>query len=752
MNSETTFDLIATCGFGLEAILRRELQALGLEAAVGEPGRVNFCGDLAAVVQTNLWLRTSDRVLIRVAEFPAPDFDALFETVRDLPWGQWLPADGCFPVTGRSIKSQLSSVPAIQRSVKRAIVDAMQRDHQTMSLEETGALYKVDAALVKDHATITIDTTGRSLHRRGYHSTVAGGPVKETLAAALVMLSYWRADRPLLDPFCASGTIPIEAARIGRNIAPGILRDFAYQEWTGVDSDLWQDTISQANAAVIPELGERILASDSDPKVVRAARENAAIAGVDKDIHFDVKPVSGVSSKRRFGSLITHLPSPRATGPDRELDELYRSLPGILAHFPTWSHYFLTSHPKFEAIVGRQADRRRKLYNGRDQCTYFQFHGPKPVVGEGKPASEPAVQPAVDTDQVPSEADVVSDEQSLQRAEKPVAKPYVHAVGQAAFGALTDKAMEQAELFAVRLRKRQKHLRRWPTKRGITCFRLYERDIPEIPLVVDRYEDHLHITEYERPHDRDPAQHENWLELMARTAGEALEIPKGNVFLKRRSRLRDNTQYEKIDQTNHRLEVHEGGLKFLVNLADYVDTGLFLDHRVTRGMVRELAEGKNFLNLFAYTGSFSVYAAAGGAKRTTTVDLSRNYLKWAEDNLKRNGFSGDAHRLVASDIETFINEHPPGEMYDLVVLDPPTYSRSKRTEKDWDVQREAVPLLQSLLPLVRKGGVIFFSCNFRRFKFDTEALAVGEIHEISKQTVPEDFRNRRIHRCWRIVK
>ncbi|KAA5541874.1 bifunctional 23S rRNA (guanine(2069)-N(7))-methyltransferase RlmK/23S rRNA (guanine(2445)-N(2))-methyltransferase RlmL [Roseiconus nitratireducens] len=725
-----TLDLIAACAFGLESVVRRELQDLGIEATIGQSGRVHFQGDLKTVALANLQLRCADRVLIRVAEFPAPDFDALFESVRAIDWGSWLPRDAEFPVTGRSIQSVLSSVPACQRSVKRAIVDAMQRDHGCETLEETGPKYKIDIALLKDVATLTIDTTGRSLHRRGYRTDISKAPLKETLAAALVLLSFWKRDRPLMDPFCGSGTIAIEAARIGRNIAPGIERAFRFESWPDCSAELIADLRSDATAGQLDSLDERILASDIDGRVLRAARDNAARADVSDDIHFQCGPVSEVTSKRRFGCLITNPPYGRRIGEDREIDALYRSLPDVLRRFPTWSHYFLTAYPKFEAAVGRSADRRRKLYNGRIECTYYQFHGPKRIVQQREPAETTA-------DAAP-------------------VKPYTHADGPAAFGELDAKASEQAELFARRLSKRAKHLRRWPTRRGITCFRLYERDIPEIPLVVDRYEDHLHITEYERPHERDPAQHANWLDLMARTAAETLEVAPNHVHFKRRFRQRDHGQHEKVDQTGNRMLVNEGGLKFWVNLDDYVDTGLFLDHRITRSMVREAAQGTWFLNLFAYTGTFTAYATDGGARKTTSVDLSNTYLSWAKENLRVNGFLDekrqDGHQFVASDVAEFIDQHPAGERYDLVVFDPPTYSRSKKTEQDWNVQTDALPLLAKLLPLVRKGGVIFFSTNFRRFKFDADALEVTECHEISRQTVPEDFRNRRIHRCWRIVK
>jgi len=783
-------------------VVRRELEGMGIASTIGESGRIHFKGDAATVCQANLWLRTADRILIRVAEFPAADFDALFETTKQITWAEFLPNDAAFPVTGRSIKSTLTSVPACQRAVKRAMVDALRRDHQTNELPETGPEYKIDVAILKDVATLTLDTTGRSLHRRGYRTHISTAPLKETLASAMVLLSYWRSGRPLLDPFCGSGTIPIEAARIGRNMAPGLDREFACEAWTEFPSEAWQDAREAADAAILGPLEEKLQGSDIDTRVLRAARENAERAGVASDIHFQATPMESVTSKRRFGCLITNPPYGQRVGRDYDLEFLYQTIPNVLRKLPTWSHYFLTAFPAFEHTMGRQADRRRKLYNGRIECTYFQYHGPRPVVGKGPqqddqttkptptletapptsaeptPTTSPEPTPTTSSgdsiwpreDSPPASTDEPGNErkdvesgstdETTQTNATPsdadsnsaVPKPYIHAAGDAAFGHLGERAYVQAELFASRLKKRAKHLRRWPTKRGVTCFRIYERDVPEIPLIVDRYEDQLHITEYERPHDRDPAQHANWLDLMVQTAGATLDVPATHVHFKSRFRQRGTTQHQKVAQTNKRIEVNEGGFKFLVNLQDYVDTGLFLDHRVTRQMVKDAASGTNFLNLFAYTGSFSVYAAAGGAQQTTTVDLSKAYLDWAWENMRLNGFKGNQHRFVASDVGQFISEQPKVETYDLVVLDPPTFSNSKRTDNDWNVQKDAIPLIGELLPLVKSGGVIYFSTNFRRFKFDETALPLKEIHEISKQTVPEDYRNRRIHRCWRLVK
>jgi len=313
------------------------------------------------------------------------------------------------------------------------------------------------------------------------------------------------------------------------------------------------------------------------------------------------------------------------------------------------------------------------------------------------------------------------------------------------------KSVQQAELFGRRLEKLAKHLRRYPTKQGITCYRLYERDIAEIPLIVDRYEDHLHLTEYSTPYQRTAPQHSRWLDLMAATASKTLDVAIEKIFFKRRNRQVGSTQHEHIADKKYEIEVREGGLKFIVNLSDYIDTGLFLDHRITRSMVHDVSAGKRVLNLFAYTGSFSAYAAAGGAAVTTTVDWSNTYLDWAKRNMALNGFTSSAHRFVRDNAVDFVYNHKRVPSYDIVVVDPPTFSNSKRTETLWDVQRDSVPLLEQLQLLMSPGGVIYFSNNFRGFKLDAASLTVTKLHEISNQTVPPNYRNRRVHRCWRIV-
>ncbi len=743
-------DLIATSTMGLEAVVSRELAELGYENRISEVGRVEFAADEVAICHANLWLRTSGRVLLKMGAFEATDFGQLFDQTYALPWQRWIPPDGAFPVDGRSHKSQLSSVPACQRMVKKAIAEKLLKAHKVTSLDEGGATYQVEVSLLKDVVTLTIDTSGSGLHKRGYRPVIGRAPLRETLAAGLVLLSFWRAGRPFLDPFCGTGTIPIEAAMIGRNLAPGLMRRFAAEDWPTLDPSLWTATRQQARDLARPRLEERLIGTDIDAEALDLARYHAQRAGVADDIHFQQRDFHDLLSKRQFGCLVTNPPYAERLGTALEVEQLYRDMPNVLRRLKTWSHFILTAYPDFEELVGQKADRRRKLYNSRIECTYYQFHGPRPA---DEPASRPANEEepdrqAVGDSPVPKPAPEPEDQcERAAPARRKAVSPTVQA-----FGGLSEKAVEQAQIFRNRLVKRARHLRRWPRKQGITCYRLYERDEPQVPLVVDRYEDCLHITEYERPHDRSPAEHADWLDLMARTAADALEVDRSKVFLKRRERQRGTRQHERLGDKGRLFVVREGGLKFQVNLSDYVDTGLFLDHRITRSMVRDEARGKRFLNLFGYTGAFTVYAAAGGAASTVTVDLSKTYLDWARQNLRLNELDGPNHQFVRSDAADYLRGIPAEPSFDLAVVDPPTFSNSKRTEDVWDVQRDHTALLSAVFRCIAPGGVVYFSTNFRRFKLAEDALKGVAIREISRQTVPADFRNRRVHRCWRMVR
>lgn len=374
-------DLVATSTFGLEAVVVRELERLGYTARSTQTGRIEFTGDESAVARCNLRLRCADRVLIRAGSFEAADFDALFDGVGAAPWEDWIGPQDAFPVSGRSVKSTLSSVPAVQRTVKKAIVERLMQRHGVRTLPETGAAVAVEIALLKDTATLLIDTSGPGLHKRGYRDLTGTAPLRETLAAALIDLSFWKRGKPLVDPFCGSGTIAIEAAMAGRNIAPGLSRSFAAEDWPVLGEEIWTRAHEEARDLELPDLGERIVATDIDEAALSLARRHAERAGVAADIHFQRLPFSALSSSREYGCVVANPPYGVRLEDDREVRGLYESMAEVFARLPTWSFFVLTPWRDFEHIVGRRADRRRKLYNAQIECTYYQFHGPRPGKG-----------------------------------------------------------------------------------------------------------------------------------------------------------------------------------------------------------------------------------------------------------------------------------------------------------------------------------------------------------------------------------
>jgi 23S rRNA G2445 N2-methylase RlmL len=567
-----TLSLVATAAFGLESVVARELEALGYQSRALRPGWLAFEGDETAVARANLWLRASDRVLLSLAVFPAPDFDALFEGTRAVAWERFLPPAARVPVRGRSVKSLLSGVPACQSIVKKAIVERLKRAYGIERLPEDGHPFPVEVALLKDEAILALDTTGAGLHKRGYRLESGEAPLKETLAAGLVLLTHWNRDRPFLDPFCGTGTLAIEAALIGRNRAPGRGRSFASESWPWIPPAIWKRSREEARDLEKRALEAPLEASDLDESVLSLARRAAAKASVQEDIRFSRRDVSETASSREYGCLITNPPYGERIADRAEAREIHRALPGVFRKLPTWSFFILTAESDFEKIAGQSADRRRKLFNGDVECVYFQFLGPRPG-REGKPA----------------------------------------------FGGVGERARRQAEIFANRLRKRAHHLRKWP-KRGTDVYRIYDRDIKEVPLALDRYGDCLLLTPATDPlESRTRAEHEDWLDLMAATASETLGVPGENVFVLGRNR------------TPRLVRVQEEGHGYDVRLSGEGDRDFDPALRILRRWLREQASGKRVRilgpeSLFAAArsgGALSVAREGRGPHDIAVVDLSR---------------------------------------------------------------------------------------------------------------------------------
>ena len=372
-------ELIATASFGLEAVVKREIEALGYKIIRSEDAKITYMGDERAIARSNLWLRSADRVLLKMGEFKALEFEDLFQQTKAVAWEDIIPADGKFTVTGTSVKSKLHSVPACQSIVKKAIVERLGSFYCIDRFEETGAEYTVKVTILKDRVTLTIDTSGTGLHKRGYRVCDVAAPIKETLAAAMVQLSFWKAGRLLVDPCCGSGTIPIEAAMIGRNIAPGLNRKFASQEWDIIPPEIWKEERKAAFEAIDYDADIRIEASDISGRAVEAAIENAAEAGVDDCIEFKKMDMARLTAEEEGGIVITNPPYGERIGEKKQIEAIYSAYNEFYRKNPTWSLFMVTTDKEVEnKIFGRPADRRRKLYNGRLEVCYYQFHGQKP--------------------------------------------------------------------------------------------------------------------------------------------------------------------------------------------------------------------------------------------------------------------------------------------------------------------------------------------------------------------------------------
>jgi len=371
-------EFIASTLFGVEAITARELKELGYKDITAENGKVTFAGDEMALCRSNLWIRTAERIYVKIGEFTATTFEELFEGTKALPWEDWIPEDGRFPVEGYSIKSKLFSVSDCQAIVKKAVVERLKKKYKKEWFEEKGATYKIKFSLMKDKVTLMIDTSGDGLHKRGYRVISNEAPLRETLAAAMTMLSFWKPDRPLIDPFCGSGTIPIEAAMIGINLAPGLKRQFVSEKWWRISNKLWKEAREEAVGAIKKDITLNIKGYDIDENAIKLSKDNARKAGVEKYITFENISLKDLKTDDKYGVIICNPPYGERMGELKEVEKLYKEMGKVFKKLDTWSFYILTSHERFEKLFGREASKKRKLYNGMLKAYYYQYYGPKP--------------------------------------------------------------------------------------------------------------------------------------------------------------------------------------------------------------------------------------------------------------------------------------------------------------------------------------------------------------------------------------
>lgn len=725
--------LYVTTPAGTADLAAEELRGFGAAEVKDTRGGVACAGGLDVAYRACLWSRVANRVLLSLAEFPAATPEALYAGVRTVPWNEHLAGDGTLAVDCTSSRSAITHTQFAALKVKDAVVDQFrERTGSRPDVDTAAPDVRINVHLDRDVATVSLDLSGDSLHRRGYRGPQGAAPLKENLAAAVLLRSGWpklvadaTGELGFVDPMCGSGGLAIEAGLIAADIAPGLLRNyFGFLGWKGHDEALWQRLLEGAaerRRAAAERAGRVLLrAYDRESGAVRATLENAVRAGVARQLHAERRELADLPpAPAARGLLAVNPPYGERLGEGAELEELYALLGRKLKEqFVGWQAAVLTGNPPLGRALGLKAKRTHTLWNGPIECRLLRFDvEPKHFETKREPGALPKF-----------------DEEAA-------------------------RARPGSAMFGNRLRKNFASLGEWARKEGIACFRVYDADMPEYAFSIDVYasapgadaERYVYVQEYAPPATVDAAKAKARREEAFAAIPEVLGVPRERVYLRTRRQQKGGAQYEKLGERGEFTLVAEGGLTFYVNFKDYLDTGLFLDHRPIRARIRELASAKTFLNLFAYTGTATVFAAAGGARATTTVDLSRTYLDWARRNLEHNGFGDERrHRLLQEDVVRWL-ETPPRERYDLIFLDPPTVSRSKRMESELDLQRDHVKLIRGALLRLAPDGLLIFSNNFRRFRLDEAGLAGLDVEDVTAATIPKDFaRNARIHQCFEI--
>lgn len=718
--------LFASCPRNVAPLLAEELAALGATGLREHPAGVSFTGPVLLGYLACLHSRTASRVMLQISDAAAASADQFYASINGLPWENHLAADGtlAIDVVGES-PQWLRDKRFAARRAKDAIADRFRdRTGQRPSVDLGDPDLRINLRLARGRVTISVDLSGEPLHRRGYRQAGIEAPMKENLAAALLLRCGWprlmSRGAALVDPMCGSGTLVIESALMAANIAPGLLRRrFGFERWLAHDAASWQQMRAEAAESADPSvLGiGRFRGFDADQTAVRAAVANANRAGLGDHLSFERRDLASLTrGEYAEGLAIVNPPYGARLGEDSDLSKLYAELgAGLLKCFPGWEAAVFTGNPALGRALGLRAYRSHVFFNGPIECRLLRFK-----------LDESSIEP---------------DREQARQARL-----------------VNARARPGAEMFANRLRKNLTRISAWARRQNISCFRVYDADMPEYAFAIDLYGNgtrHACVQEYAAPASVDREAARARRDEALSVLPEVLDLHQQRIHFKQRKRQRAGAQYEKVDEAGEYVEVREGAYRFLVNFTDYLDTGLFLDHRLTRQRIAKLATGKRFLNLFAYTGTATVYAAGGGATASTTVDLSRTYLDWAQRNMEINGFAGPKHGFVQADcLEWLENEvAQPGRQYGMIFVDPPTVSRSKRMQRSFDVQRDHVWLIQQAGRLLEPDGTILFSNNFRRFRLDADSLENFAIEDITRSTIPEDFRrNQKIHSCFLLSK
>lgn len=746
----STYQLFATTPKAMETILTEELQALGIKNIKATMAGVAFQGDLETAYRACLWSRTANRILLVLSTFEVKTQQDLYNGVLKINWFEHINPEDSFAVSFSAKNSQaINNTHFGALKVKDAVVDQMRAKFQIRpSINTEQPHIRINVYLQGEIAQLSLDLSGESLHRRGYRDINIKAPIKENLAAAMLLRSGWpeiaKQRGSLLDPMCGSGTLLLEGAMIAADYAPGLLRDyFGFLGWKKHDAECWKklrvEALQRRKAGL--EKLPVIVGFDQNRHTINAALTHIANAGLQNKIHVERRDIEDAEPAESWqpGLLICNPPYGERLGDEQETSELYKKFGETLkAHFIGWKAAMIISNPELGFRLGIRSQKPITLFNGALECKLLR----------------------------------------LNIEEKnffiPKAKTQEERIFQVTETSTNQQPDAGAEMFANRLQKNLKKLSKWARQNHVTCYRVYDADLPEYAAAVDIYQGEayhsqltslayipageqtwVNVQEYEPPKSIDQHKADQRLAGLLAEIPHVLGVNREQVFLKIRRKQKSTDQYEKQGDQGRFHIIEEGGVKLLVNFEDYLDTGLFLDHRPIRMLIQRQAKDKRFLNLFAYTGAATVHATVGGAKSTTTVDMSNTYINWAKNNMALNKCTGEHEFIQANCLEWLEHEarQPYPRQYDLIFLDPPTFSNSKRMDDVFDIQNDHVQLIKNTVTLLAPDGVLYFSTNFRRFKIDKPALSELSLEDITATTIPEDFsRNPRIHYCWRIHK
>jgi 23S rRNA (guanine2445-N2)-methyltransferase / 23S rRNA (guanine2069-N7)-methyltransferase len=706
---------IATAPVGAASVLAEELAQFGATDIRERSHDVKFQGSLEVGYRACLWSRTATRVLLSLGSIDAGSSKNVYDAINRIDWREHFKPGATLACDCSGGNESIRHTIYGSQLLKDAVVDRLREltgERPDVRPERPDVLLHLHVEGAT--ALLSVDFSGESLHRRGYRSEGGRAPLKENVAAAVLLRSGWAqvfADGgSLLDPMCGSGTFLTEGALIAADAAPALDREyFGFLGWRGHEPALWDRLKEEARARRAAREPRRcIIGSDIDSEAVRMSLANGEAAGVADWLHVEKRALTEVTRPAGPpGLVVANPPYGERIGAESGLQALYSELGATLRErFQDWQAAILTGNPPLARNLGIYAKRTHRVFNGTIECRLLRFD-----LNEG----------------------------SAQRPPEEVRADWSSRPG--------------AQMFANRLRKNLQRLDPWAEREGVECFRVYDADMPEYAFAIDLYgkvSRHVYVQEYAPPKTVNPENaRERRREALA-VLPEVLSVPAAHIHSRVRKAQKGSGQYEKRENADERHVVHEGGLKFWVNFRDYLDTGLFLDHRIMRGMLRDWARGRDFLNLFCYTGSATVYAAAGGARSSVSIDLSNTYLDWAHENLLLNGFRSNAHELYRADcLEWLMDQESGGPRFDLIFVDPPTFSNSKRMDGVLDVQRDHVGMITRSAKLLRPGGRLVFSTNYTRFKLDADALGAFAIEDIGAATIPKDFeRHARIHSAY----